>query len=154
LACSSLSLAPGAGCQSSGTTYTVTNGGSWTNWQVKFIDLTPYIGTCVTFECWNNDCSFGGHYGCTLFDARCGGQLIGSGLSGVGGNIPGPVSFCAGSGLCSLKLDLLLGRVLSFSVPDAKELNDAITSPNVIINFKIIISSFVNTVQKLKIQII
>ncbi|MCC6372214.1 MAG: hypothetical protein IT236_14515, partial [Bacteroidia bacterium] len=105
LTCSSITLA--AGCAAVNATFsTTTNGSAWTNWQVKYIDLTPYIGTCVTFECWNNDCSFGGHYGCTLFDARCGGQLIGSGLSGVGGNIPGPVSFCAGSGLAQISAPL------------------------------------------------
>ena len=106
LACSSLSLAPGAGCQSSGTTYTVTNGGSWTNWQVKFIDLTPYIGTCVTIEVVTMDCAFGGHYGTTFFDARCGGQLVGSGLGGVGGNVAGPVSFCQGSGVAQIAAPL------------------------------------------------
>ena len=106
LACSSLSLAPGSGCQSTGTTYTVASGASWTNWQVKFIDLTPYIGSCVTIEVTTMDCSFGGHYGTSFFDARCGGQLIGSGLGGVGGNIAGPVSFCQGSGIAQISAPL------------------------------------------------
>lgn len=101
--CSSLSLAPGTGCQSSGVTYTVIpNVASWTNWQVKYIDLTPYIGTCVTLEFTTADCAFGGHWGSTLFDARCGGQLIGQGLGGPGGSVAGPVSFCAGSGVAQI----------------------------------------------------
>src|SRR5690606_30423771 len=50
LSCSNLSLSPGSGCQSSGVTFTTTSLASWTNWQVKYIDLTPYIGSCVTIE--------------------------------------------------------------------------------------------------------
>jgi gliding motility-associated-like protein len=99
LACSSLSLFPGSGCQSSNVTYTITNGASWTNWQVKYIDLTPFIGSCITVEFINQDCAFSGHYGTTLIDVQCGGQFAGGlGLGGgPGGNIAGPVSFCAGS---------------------------------------------------------
>lgn len=98
LSCSSLSISPGPGCQSSGVTFTVIpNIASWTQWQVKYIDLTPYVGGCVTIEISTSDCSFGGHYGSTLFDARCGGQVIGQGMGGAGGAIGGPVSFCAGS---------------------------------------------------------
>ena len=103
LACSALSLSPGPGCQSQGVTYTVTGGASWTNWQVKYVDLTPYIGSCVTIEITTADCAFGGHWGSTLFDARCGGQLVGGlGIPGNGGNIGGPVSFCAGSNLAQI----------------------------------------------------
>lgn len=107
LACSNLSLAPGAGCQSANTTFTVVSGiASWTNWQVKYIDLTPFIGTCVTFEIYTTDCAFGGHYGTTFFDARCGGQLVGLGLGGPGGSIAGPVSFCAGANVASVAAPL------------------------------------------------
>jgi gliding motility-associated-like protein len=110
LACSSLSLAPGSGCQSSGTNYTVIpNTASWTNWQVKYIDLTPYIGTCITIEVYTADCAFGGHYGTTFFDCLCGGQLLcpTCGLPGTGGGpIAGPVSFCAGSGIAQINAPL------------------------------------------------
>jgi len=103
LSCSSLSMSPGPSCASSGVTFTVIqNVAQWTNWQVKYIDLTPYIGSCVTIEVSTSDCSFGGHYGSTLFDARCGGQLIGLGLGGTGGSIGGPVSFCAGSNVAQI----------------------------------------------------
>lgn len=98
LTCSNVSLTPsGAQCQSGVSGYSVAGTVSWTNWVVRFIDLTPYIGSCVTIQVTNADCSYTGHYGQAFFDARCGGQLIGSNLSGNGGFIPGPVSFCAGS---------------------------------------------------------
>lgn len=102
LTCSSLSLnATGSGCTTGSNGYTITNVGgtnvSWTNWQVKYIDLTPFVGSCVTLEIINSDCTAGGHYGSLYIDAQCGGQVIGVGLGGVGGNIPGPVSYCAGS---------------------------------------------------------
>ena len=109
LACSSLSLFPGIGCQSSGVTYTLQGAtASWTNWQVKYIDLTPYIGGCVTIEVMTTDCAFGGHYGTTFFDSRCGGQLLANvpGLGGTGANIAGPVSFCAGSNIAQISAPL------------------------------------------------
>jgi gliding motility-associated-like protein len=99
LACASLSLFPGSGCQSTGTTYTVTSVASWSNWQIKFIDLTPFIGSCITVEFVTQDCAFGGHYGTTLLDCKCGGQFA-NGLpisTGTAVSIAGPVSFCAGS---------------------------------------------------------
>ena len=98
LTCSNVSLTPsGPSCSSGVPGYSVTGGVSWTNWVVRFIDLTPYIGSCVTIQVTNADCSYWGHHGSAYFDARCGGQLIGTNLSGNGGFIPGPVSFCAGS---------------------------------------------------------
>ena len=98
LTCSNVSLTPsGASCVSGVSGYSMTGTVSWTNWVVRFIDLTPYIGSCVTVQITNADCAYSGHYGQAFFDARCGGQLIGTNLSGNGGFIPGPVSFCAGS---------------------------------------------------------
>jgi gliding motility-associated-like protein len=106
LACSNLSLASGSGCQSANVTFTQSSNGSWTNWQVKYIDLTPYIGSCVTIDFITTDCPYSGHWGSTLFDAKCGGQLIGTGLGGVGGSIAGPVSFCAGAGVAQISAPL------------------------------------------------
>ena len=101
LTCSSMSLFPGNGCQSIGVQYsTTTQGHSWTNWQVKSIDLTPYIGTCITVEFITTDCSFGGHYGTALLDVACGLQNIGTPIPPSPNYttfIPGPVSFCAGT---------------------------------------------------------
>ena len=96
--CANVSLTPsGQSCQSGVPGYQVTNGVSWINWQTKYIDLTPYIGQCIRIVVTCSDCSYSGHHGTAYFDARCGGQLVGVGLGGVGGNIAGPVSFCAGS---------------------------------------------------------
>ncbi|MGZ3899530.1 MAG: hypothetical protein ACXVNQ_04100, partial [Bacteroidia bacterium] len=104
LPCSSISLTPsGSGCQSGVTGYSVTSSLiSWTNWTVKYIDLTPYIGSCVTIKVTNGDCNGGAHFGYAYFDAKCGGQIIGSGMGGNAGNIAGPVSFCAGSNAASI----------------------------------------------------
>src|SRR5690606_9985430 len=52
------------------------------------------------------DCGFGGHYGSTLIDSKCGGQLIGQGLGGSGGNVAGPVSYCSGSGVAQISAPL------------------------------------------------
>lgn len=107
LACSSLSLnAQGSGCPNGAPGYSVTGNLSWTSWQVKYIDLTPYIGTCVTIEVINSDCIFGGHWGMAFFDTKCGGQLIGNGIPGPGGSIAGPISFCAGSNQAVLSAPL------------------------------------------------
>ncbi|WP_317899957.1 gliding motility-associated C-terminal domain-containing protein [Aurantibacillus circumpalustris] len=96
LACSNLSLNPG--CQSAGVSFSVaSNGNLWSNWQVKYIDLTPYVGSCITIEFIQSDCSLGGHWGSSLIDCQCGGQIIGPGLTGLGGFVGGPVSFCSGS---------------------------------------------------------
>ncbi len=97
LPCANLTLTPGSG-QCIGTAgYSLTGSVSWTNWQVKYIDLTPYIGQCIRLVVSNADCIYSGHHGSLWFDALCGGQLIGQGLGGVGGYVPGAVSFCAGS---------------------------------------------------------
>jgi len=96
--CANVSLTPsGQSCQSGVPGYQVTSGVSWVNWQTKYIDLTPYIGQCIRIVVTCSDCSYSGHHGTAYFDARCGGQLVGVGLGGVGGNIAGPVSYCAGS---------------------------------------------------------
>ena len=101
--CSSMTLAANCGSVANVSFTTCGTLGVMSNWQVKVIDLTPYIGGCVTIEAWTTDCNFGGHYGTTFFDAQCGGQLIGQGLGGIpGGSIPGPVSYCSGSGLATI----------------------------------------------------
>jgi gliding motility-associated-like protein len=105
LPCSSLSLTPsGSGCQSGVGGYTVdpTTQVSWTNWVVKYIDLTPYIGSCVTIKVTSGDCNGGAHHGSCYFDSKCGGNQVGSGLGGNGGPIGGPVSFCFGSNVASI----------------------------------------------------
>ncbi len=44
---------------------------SWTNWQIKSIDLTQYINSCITVEVSVTDCAFSGHWGYAYFDAIC-----------------------------------------------------------------------------------
>jgi gliding motility-associated-like protein len=101
LGCSSISLTPtGPNCAIGVPGYTVDpiTGFSWTNWTVKYVDLTPYIGTCVTIRVTNCDCNGGAHFGYTYFDSKCGGNIVGNPVGGgVGGSVGGPVSFCAGS---------------------------------------------------------
>ncbi|WP_317897020.1 gliding motility-associated C-terminal domain-containing protein [Aurantibacillus circumpalustris] len=103
LACSSISLTPpGSSCMNGATGYSFSpNGVSWTNWQLKYIDLTPYIGSCVTIRITNGDCNGGAHHGSLYFDSKCGGTLLCSTCTPPLGSvtvISGPVSFCAGSG--------------------------------------------------------
>lgn len=100
--CSSMTLAANCGSLAN-VTFTNCGGGVMSNWQTKSIDLTPYIGGCVTIEVWTADCNFGGHFGTTYFDAVCGGQNISPGLGGIpGGPIPGSVSYCSGSGVATI----------------------------------------------------
>jgi gliding motility-associated-like protein len=40
-------------------------------WQKYSVDLTQYIGTCVTIEIIVGDCALGGHYLYTYFDSNC-----------------------------------------------------------------------------------
>ncbi|MBL7931156.1 MAG: T9SS type A sorting domain-containing protein [Bacteroidia bacterium] len=102
--CSSIDLGFLPGCGNAVPTLTATSNIFWTNWQTRMIDLTPYIGSCVTIDVIAADCSFGGHHGVTLFDAICGSQQIGTGIPGFTVN-PGAsgVSYCAGSGYATLQ---------------------------------------------------
>ena len=104
--CSSMTLAANCGSLAN-VQFTNCGYGVMSNWQTRSIDLTPYIGGCVTIEIWTVDCNFGGHFGTTFFDAVCGGQNISPGLGGLpGGPIPGAVSFCSGSGLAQINAPL------------------------------------------------
>lgn len=115
ISCSSISLnAVGANCTTGATGYsqTVVNGSNivWTNWQVKYIDLTPFIGSCVTIEFINSDCTATGHYGSVFIDTQCGGQLVGLPIPSPGGQIiGGPVSYCSGSGVATIAAPLGYG---------------------------------------------
>src|SRR5262249_45076747 len=68
-------------------------------------DLTPYIGSCITLRITNGDCSGGAHHGSLYFDAKCGGSVLCSVCGPPTGpitSIPGPVSFCSGSGVAQI----------------------------------------------------
>ena len=65
-------LAPSSSCSSSSPGFV--NGGSYyynNLWQVSALDLTPYIGSCITVQITVGDCTQGGHYGYSYFDAQC-----------------------------------------------------------------------------------
>jgi hypothetical protein len=104
--CSSVDLSAGGPSCNSGNTFSVTNSLSWTNWQVRNIDLTPYIGTNVTIEAISSDCIYGGHSGSTLFDAKCvsSGPVLPCVCTVT--NSAFPVSFCAGSSQAVLQAPL------------------------------------------------
>jgi gliding motility-associated-like protein len=54
--------------------FTETSPGSqiwYRNWTAVFVDLTPYIGQCVTMTYVCRDCTQGGHYGYAYVDASC-----------------------------------------------------------------------------------
>lgn len=111
LGCSNMYISPGSNCGSTGNTFTVVPGVcSWTNWQTKIIDLTPYIGTCVTIEFIVTDCAFGGHFGTALLDTKCGGPVLCTtcNLSGTPITfIPGQaVSYCSGSNIAQISAPL------------------------------------------------
>lgn len=40
-------------------------------WEVKTIDLSPYIGSNITVQITVGDCTFSAHYGYAYFDCRC-----------------------------------------------------------------------------------
>lgn len=41
------------------------------NWEVKTIDLSPYIGTSITIQITVGDCALSGHFGYGYFDCKC-----------------------------------------------------------------------------------
>ncbi len=102
IACPSLSLIPGSGCQSAGVQYSLTSQGHmWSNWQVRTYDLSQYVGSCVTIEINSNDCAYGTNFGTALIDVKTGAvinsnplPLDGYTVNPVGSYLP--VSFCPG----------------------------------------------------------
>ncbi|MBL7931155.1 MAG: T9SS type A sorting domain-containing protein [Bacteroidia bacterium] len=108
LSCSSLTLG-GSSCQATGITYSVAGNGTynWTNWQIKAIDLSPYINSNITVEIIANDCIYGDHYGTLLCDLKFG--LPFSCFCSVGfvSNDPyfGP-KFCSGSSIAQISAPL------------------------------------------------
>jgi hypothetical protein len=93
--CTSLDLSTSP-CPSN-LTYTNSGGYYWTNWSIKSMDLTPYIGTSVTIDVINSDCIYGGHYGCVLFDAQCGSSSAALPCNCTVTSPGASVSFCAGT---------------------------------------------------------
>ncbi|MDX2173463.1 MAG: gliding motility-associated C-terminal domain-containing protein [Bacteroidota bacterium] len=55
------------------TTFTAycQSSGSWSGWKTVSLDLTQYIGTCVTIQLTAAGCAYGGHNGYAYFDTQC-----------------------------------------------------------------------------------
>jgi gliding motility-associated-like protein len=72
---------PSGSCVSTGnsTTYFNASLGGWAynKWKVNTLDLTSFIGGCVTIEVLAMDCPWSGHTGYVYFDAQCSPMDIG-----------------------------------------------------------------------------
>jgi hypothetical protein len=80
LACPQVSITPpGPSCATVSATGWTTGPGTYTyqiisytpNWIVKAIDLSPYLGSCVTIKITVGDCDGWAHYGYAFFDCQC-----------------------------------------------------------------------------------
>lgn len=75
LACPSVSITPpGPSCSSTMPSgwFVNTSGVSYTTaWQVYSLDLTPYLGSCVTIQITNGDCDGWAHHGMSFIDCLC-----------------------------------------------------------------------------------
>lgn len=54
----------------------VASGWVRTKWNVAAVNLTPYIGTCITIEANTFDCPYYGHAGYGYFDSQCDSMYI------------------------------------------------------------------------------
>lgn len=74
VACPQVSITPpGPSCATvSATGWTTAGSISYTpNWIIKALDLSPYLGTCVTIKITVGDCDGWAHYGYAFFDCQC-----------------------------------------------------------------------------------
>jgi gliding motility-associated-like protein len=69
IACGNLLVTGGPGIP--GFTQIGTSGIYWKDWTPVMLDLTPYIGSCVTMRFTAGDCSIGAHYAYAYLDATC-----------------------------------------------------------------------------------
>lgn len=112
LSCHSLTVNTDHVCGTAGVTTSVMTTGSgfvaWTNWQIRFIDLTPYINSNITIEIISKDCIYGDHYGTLLCDLKFG--LLFPSLFNLFGFTSfdpyfGP-KFCSGSSIAQISAPL------------------------------------------------
>lgn len=76
LACPQVSvIPPGPSCSTVSAAGWITNSSTYVtytpNWLIKALDLTPYIGSCVTIRITVGDCPYSGHYGYAYIDCQC-----------------------------------------------------------------------------------
>ncbi len=106
LACSSLSLVSICSSPSYSGSYTLQpNYDIWTNWQLRYIDLTPYIGSCVRVEFMTTDCSNGDHYGTSFVDFKTSAHSNYLNLPtnpNLPPNVDGVINFCPGSNIAKI----------------------------------------------------
>ncbi|WP_430404358.1 PKD domain-containing protein [Fluviicola sp.] len=69
IACGNLLVTGGPGIP--GFTQIGNSGVFWKNWTPVMLDLTPYIGSCITIRFTVGDCSQGAHYSYAYLDATC-----------------------------------------------------------------------------------
>lgn len=69
IACGNLLVTGGPGIP--GFTQIGNTGVFWKNWTPVMLDLTPYIGSCITIRFTAGDCSVGAHYAYAYLDATC-----------------------------------------------------------------------------------
>lgn len=69
ITCGNLLVTGGPGIP--GFTQIGTTGTYWKDWTAVMLDLTPYIGSCVTMRFTVGDCSIGAHYAYAYLDATC-----------------------------------------------------------------------------------
>jgi gliding motility-associated-like protein len=69
IACGNYLVTGGPGIP--GFTQIGTTGTYWKDWTPVMLDLTPYIGSCVTIRFTIGDCSIGAHYAYAYLDATC-----------------------------------------------------------------------------------
>lgn len=97
LSCPQVSVvASGAYC-ALGTPGFATNasGYLYRNWTVQSLDLTPYIGSCVTIEVSVGDCTGWAHFGYCYFDALCSPMnIVVNGTSFPAGTAASTVAAC------------------------------------------------------------
>lgn len=73
-------------------------------WQISSMDLTQYIGQAITIDVIVSDCTAGGHYGYTYFDAQCGPMVVYGNNTPYGagsGTINVPTCGASGATLCA-----------------------------------------------------
>ncbi len=103
LSCPNLTLnASSNNCNFEVFTYTLSNSVKWTNWRMHQLDLSPFLGSCVTVEVLTNDCQSGDHVGVTLFDATCSYGINGPCLCALSSTLTMPINYCSGSTIANL----------------------------------------------------
>jgi hypothetical protein len=75
LACPQVSITPpGPSCATVAPTGWTTNASGYsytTNWMTRSVDLSPYIGTCITVQITVGDCDGWAHFGYAYVDCKC-----------------------------------------------------------------------------------